>query len=83
MTERHRLPNRRFAELFEFEHGGFPYRVTVGRFYDLRPTELFLNCGKSGSAVEAAAQDVSIFVSLLLQHGVAIADIAHSISTQS
>jgi hypothetical protein len=76
---RDRLPNRRLAEIFDFEHDGILYRATVGRFYNLRPAELFLNCGKSGSAAEAAAQDAAIFVSLMLQHGISLAAITHSI----
>jgi hypothetical protein len=76
---RERLPNRRGAEIFDFEHDGILYRATVGRFYNLRPAELFINCGKSGSAAESAAQDASIFVSLMLQYGISLAAITHSI----
>jgi hypothetical protein len=34
MSERERLPNRRAAELVEFQHGERRWTATVGRFPD-------------------------------------------------
>jgi hypothetical protein len=40
MATRERLPPRRHAVTFDFEHAGLKYTATVGRFADGRPAEL-------------------------------------------
>jgi hypothetical protein len=57
---RARLPNRRFAETFEFSIGGLHYTCTVGRFADGAIAELFLTNHKSNSAADTAARDAAI-----------------------
>jgi hypothetical protein len=79
MTIRHRLPNRRASERFEFVHEGDFYLATVS-FRDGQPAELFLDCKKPGSALAAQAKDAAVLCSLLLQHGVAPETIRHSIN---
>jgi len=70
MTEREKLPNRRAAESFNFEVGGFHYIATVGRFDDGRIAEVFLGNGKCGSTTDVAARDSAVVASLALQFGV-------------
>jgi len=72
MTTRRGLPNRRNAELLDFECGGFRYTVTVGRFPDGRIAELFLNNGKVGSDSETSARDAAVVCSIACQYGVPI-----------
>lgn len=70
MNSRQRLPNRRRHELIDFTLGGFTYTAGIGRFDDGRLAEVFLDpSAKSGTAVEAAALDAAVTVSLALQHG--------------
>jgi hypothetical protein len=79
-TERRRLPNRRLAETFDIEISGLKYKVTLGRFADRTPAEVFISNHKSGNASDVAARDAGILVSLCLQYGVPIATIRHAIS---
>jgi hypothetical protein len=83
MTPRRRLPNRRPGETFDIELHGLKYKVTVGRFPDRRPAEIFVSNHKAGNAADVAARDAGILVSLLLQHGCDLAIIAHAISRNS
>lgn len=72
-TPREVLPQRRRAETFRLTmdaHSQFD--VTVGFYPDGRIGEVFINGGKSGSAVEAIARDSAVLLSLALQHGVPI-----------
>jgi hypothetical protein len=69
MANRERLPNRRHAHTFDFEHAVLKYTATVGRFADGRLAEIFVQNHKSNSAVDVNARDGAIVVSLALQHG--------------
>jgi hypothetical protein len=78
---RERLPNRRPAYSFSFEHEGHIYRGTAGIFPDGRLAEIFLHVpGMLGSALQANADNLAILTSLLLQHGVASDVIRHSVT---
>jgi ribonucleoside-diphosphate reductase alpha chain len=79
VTEREHLPNRRAAELVEFEHGTRRWVATIGRFDDGRLAEIFLHAGKD-SPLLALAQDVAIVASIALQHGAPAAVIAHALA---
>jgi hypothetical protein len=79
MTARARLPNRRGSTIVAFEHEGRRYRVS-GSFSNGHLSEIFLDVGKAGSAVQAHADNEAILASLLLQHGVPVAAIRHSIN---
>ena len=79
MTARRSLPNRRNAEIVQFEHGGIVYRAGIGRFSDGSLAEVFLDGGKVGSAVEAHARDAAILLSLSLQHGCPLDVIRHAL----
>jgi hypothetical protein len=75
---RARIPNRRFAETVELEHGGSRFTVTVGFYPDGRPGEVFTHGMRTGSTLDALLADACVVVSLLLQHGVEPADLAAS-----
>jgi hypothetical protein len=80
---RERLANRRCAETFDIELHGLKYKVTVGRFPDGRPAEIFVSNHKAGNTADVAARDGGILVSLLLQHNCDLATIARAISRNS
>jgi len=79
MGDRQRLPNRRGADLIDFEHGGRRCTACVGRFPDGRPAEIFLNTDKD-SAVATLAQESAILASIALQFGAPIDVIRHTLS---
>jgi len=81
MNNRKRLPIRRINSSVRFECEGFSYLATAGYFDDGTLAEVFLEVpGKAGTAVASAANTAAILASLLLQHGVAATDIAHSVT---
>lgn len=79
-AERRRLPNKRRSIAFDFEHEGHRYRATATRFADGGLAEIFLDTGKINTPLQQNAETSAILVSLLLQHGVAVDVIRHSIS---
>lgn len=79
MTERKRLPTRRGAVAFPFEHGGQRYRPHVGFFAHGTPAELFLDAAKPDSTIDAFAADAAILISLLLQRGSSLIEISHAL----
>ncbi len=76
---RQRLPDRRPSETIDVEFDDVGYSVCIG-FYtdDGRPGELFSAGAKIGSSMDALLDDLSILLSLLLQHQVPPAQIARS-----
>ena len=68
MNARDRLPSRRDHTLIDFDHAQVRFSMSVSRFKDGRPAEIFLSCQKSGSALEALARDAAIILSIALQH---------------
>ena len=80
MSRRERLPNRRGAELVDFEHAGRRWTVTVGRFDDGRIAELFLDAAKASPLVELAQ---AIVASLALQNGCAFETPRHALAGRS
>ena len=77
---RQRLPNRRSSVTRSFEFDGQIYRATASRFPDGRLAEIFLDCGKAGSAVQMHAENAAILVSMLLQNGVPYDDIRSNVT---
>jgi ribonucleoside-diphosphate reductase alpha chain len=73
------LPNRRDAEVFDFDIDQVPYRAQVAYFSNGDLAEIFLDVPKSGSAACIAARDAAITASLALQHGVSAQQLAHSL----
>ena len=76
--KRERLPNRRFAETVELEHGGTQFMVTIGFYPDGRPGEVFTHGARSGSNLDALLADACVVVSCLIQHGAEPRDLAAS-----
>lgn len=81
---REQLPNRRFGENFELEHGGKRgvFVITIGRYSDGRVGEIFISGGKSGTEVEANVRDTAILASLAIQHGVPITTLAAALTRE-
>src|SRR5262245_9379806 len=79
MSVRSSLENRREALAFDFQHGGQHFRAHIGVFPDGRVAELFLDAAKPNSALDALASDAAILISLLLQHGAGLDEIAHAL----
>ena len=83
---RERLPNRRESSINRIEHampegGGFVLEVAVAHFNDGRVAEVFVTDPgtKSGSLLAAILNDAAITISLFLQHGGRIDDLAKSL----
>src|SRR5262249_134857 len=83
MNARRRLPHRRGAVALDIEHAGHRYRMHVGYFPDGAVGEVFLDAAKQNSTLDAFATDAAILLSLLLQHGVPVAEIGHALSRSS
>ncbi|WP_338688289.1 hypothetical protein V5279_23540 [Bradyrhizobium sp. 26S5] len=64
---------------FNFEHEGFRYRATASRFPDGTLAEIFLDTDKLDTPLQQNAETAALLVSLLLQHGVDVDTIRHSI----
>ena len=65
--------------MFEFE--GQKYRAALGRFPDGTPAEIFIDAiGKAGSAIQTHVETAAILASLLMQYGVPLTVIKHSIA---
>src|SRR3984957_15069815 len=79
MSERERLPDRRGAELIDFEHGGRKWTLTVGRFADGRVGEVFLDTPKA-SAIGEIAADAAIAASVAFQHGAPLETVCHALA---
>jgi hypothetical protein len=79
MSARHRLPNRRSHQVIPFEFGNIGFTAGIGRYDDGRLAEVFIDCTKMGSAVEANAKAAAIILSLALQHGVELGTISHAL----
>lgn len=66
---RERLPMRRAAERFDFNHAGKHYHATVGLYPDNRIGEVFLTGAKSGADLQIVAIEAAVALSFALQHG--------------
>jgi hypothetical protein len=82
MSERERLPDRREAELVDFEHGNRRWTVTVGRFPNDRVAEIFIDVPKEAPIVELG-QETAIVASLALQSGCALETLRHALAGRS
>ena len=68
---RTRLPNRRSAETFEVQCGPHRYIATISSFPGTNQLgEIFLDNGRAGSELDAAAKDSAVVARMALQHGV-------------
>jgi hypothetical protein len=79
VANRDRLPNRRAAEMFDFEHGGRKWTATISRFPDRRAAEIFLDTAKV-SAIGELAAEAAIVASLALQSGCPLETLRHALA---
>lgn len=66
---RTQLPPRRQSEIINFDHDGITFKGQVSYGPHWQPLEVFLDGGKSGTAVQNVSRDSAVAVSLALQHG--------------
>jgi hypothetical protein len=78
MSERERLPNRRPAEVFDFEHGGRRWTATFSRFPNGRVGEIFLDAIR-GAAIAELAAEAAIVASLAFQSGCPLETLRHAL----
>src|SRR5262249_6957453 len=69
MSARERLPNRRAAEIFDFESMGLRFTAGVSRYPEQRIAELFIDNHKAGSTIGTLVRDLAIAFSFAVQHG--------------
>ena len=85
MTNRERLPPRRYSSTMEMTHADKAFTVSIG-FYpkvegeQLRPAEVFISGPKVGSDMDALARDCAVLLSLALQYGVPLDAIQSTIT---
>jgi hypothetical protein len=79
MPERERLPDRRAADLVDFEHDRGRWTASFGRFADGRVAEVFLD-GPKESPIVALAQDGALAASLALQSGCPLDTLRHALN---
>jgi hypothetical protein len=79
MPEREHLPDRRAADLVDFEHDRRRWTVTIGRYPDGRIAEIFLDAAKESPLVELA-QDGALAASLALQSGCPLNTLRHALA---
>jgi hypothetical protein len=75
---RDRLPNRRPHESMQLEFAGQEFTLGVGRDDGGTIVEIFVGGRKAGSAIDSAARDAGILISLGLQHGVSLETMRHA-----
>lgn len=77
---RHRLPDRREADTFQLAHAGVFFTVTVGRYADGRPAEVFVDGLKVGTDMRESVRDAALAVSIALQHGCPLATLVRAVA---
>lgn len=55
-------------------------QISIGRFDDGRPAEVFITGAKAGSEVQAMGRDTAIIISMALQHGVPLETIGEALT---
>lgn len=75
---RNSLPNRRPHESMQVEFAGQEFTVGLGRDDGGAIAEIFVGARKAGSALDSAARDAGILISLALQHGVSLETMRHA-----
>jgi hypothetical protein len=79
MRRREKLPNRRDNRSLTISWRGHEMSVCVGLAQDGRVLEVFCRAGRPDSDLDRLADDSSIVISLLLQHGADLAGIAKAL----
>ncbi len=66
---RKRLPDRRQVETISLHYGGRRFHLSVGKYDDGQPGEVFIHGAKPGSDTDLLYDDIGVLFSRLLQHG--------------
>ena len=83
---RQRLPNRRESVTFTVPHPGIAsivYDVTLGFAHGVAagdPREVFISCSKLTTDLDLAARDIATTISIALQHGASLDDLAGAVA---
>ncbi|MBP0440667.1 hypothetical protein [Tianweitania sediminis] len=77
------IPQRRASENEEIAFAGTQVSVSFGYYDDGRVAEVFLSTRKAGSAVDVAARDTAVLMSLLLQYGCSAKIIGRAITADA
>jgi ribonucleoside-diphosphate reductase alpha chain len=67
---RHKLPDERESITHKFSVGGHEGYITVGKYEDGTPGEIFITMAKEGSTISGLMDAFATMTSLSLQHGV-------------
>src|SRR4029077_20848408 len=67
---RRRLPDERESITHKFSIGGHEGYITVGKYEDGSPGEIFITMAKEGSTISGLMDSFATMTSLALQHGV-------------
>ncbi len=81
MPHRERLPHRRGCVTFEYDHEGLRYVASVGFMPGTwEPKEVFVNCQRLGTAADSTIRDAAISISLALQYGADLGNLARAMT---
>jgi ribonucleoside-diphosphate reductase alpha chain len=69
-ARRKKLPNERTSITHKFSVGGHEGYLTVGKYEDGNPGEIFIKMAKEGSTLSGIMDAFALSVSIALQHGV-------------
>jgi hypothetical protein len=69
MSNRERLPDRRYTQGFSYAHEGQQYTAHIGFYDDGRVSEVFAIGAKSGTGVDIAIREATTLLSVALQYG--------------
>ncbi len=69
-TRRRKLPNERDSITHKFSIGGHEGYLTVGKYHDGQPGEIFIKMAKEGSTLSGIMDAFALSVSIALQYGV-------------
>jgi ribonucleoside-diphosphate reductase alpha chain len=70
VPKRHKLPNERQSVTHKFSIGGHEGYITVGKYDDGTPGEIFIKMSKEGSTLSGFMDGFALSVSIGLQYGV-------------
>ena len=77
---RRKLPDTREALTHKFSLGGTEGYITIGKFEDGKPGEVFIQMAKAGSTINGLMDTVGTLVSLCLQYGVPLETLVNKFS---
>lgn len=69
-AKRTRLPPKRRSEICRLKIGGHAVHVTISRYPDGRPAEIFIDMHKQGAPLRTMSHAFAMALSIGMQHGV-------------